>query len=173
MSYATTKFESITEAIQQKIFPVKELSNSQQQIQNDFENMMSAFLEKFKSTNDFHIKMQILTSLPDSWSVNKICNMFGCSRYHAEKSKELRQKRGPLSTFDRNQKDSFSESEQKVVADFYNNDAISRMMPGMRDCKIIQNQNEKIYVQRKLVLYTLREAHQLFQMDHPETKSGI
>lgn len=59
------------------------------------------------------------------------------------------------------------------MIEFYNNDGISRMMPGMRDCKVMRNEHEKIYVQRKLLLYTLREAHNLFKIDYPLTKIGF
>lgn len=49
------------------------------------------------------------------------------------------------------------------VIDFYRDDEISKVMPGMRDCFVLKNNMEKQHLRRRLVLFNLREAHELFR----------
>ncbi len=81
----------------------------------------------------FHEMVQILTVLPKSWSVRRVCEEFGASDYMVRKAKELVKQKGILSTPDLNKGDPLSSEICELVQNFYENDEVSRMMPGKKD----------------------------------------
>ena len=55
-----------------------------------------------------------------------------------------------------------------AVQAFYRSEEISRQMPGGTDhVTVRQLDGSKVQVQKKLVLFTLKEAHQLYCSDYP------
>ena len=62
----------------------------------------------------------------------------------------------------------------EIVTDFYKLDEISALMPGKKDCIKVKNINgEKIDIQKRLLLATLRELYQCFKERYPELKIGF
>lgn len=51
----------------------------------------------------------------------------------------------------------------QLVKEFYNEDDISRMMPGKKDCVTIRDKCMKTQVQKRLVLANLNEIYQAFK----------
>ena len=94
--------------------------------------MIKQLKDKFKITMDRATQMQILTVLPQSWSVNKIQSEFGVTTYMARKSKELVKDKGILSTPDPKPGPSLSLETTDLIIRFYESDDISRVMPGKK-----------------------------------------
>ena len=63
---------------------------------------------------------------------------------------------------------SLSLTVKKAILDFYEPDDISYQMPGKRDTVVIKEQvNGKKTYQKRILLYNLREAHQMFLQNSP------
>lgn len=63
-----------------------------------FKNMIENLKEKFDDENtNRDQKMQILTLLPVSWSINKICDVMGATKHMAVVSKRLKENQGVMS----------------------------------------------------------------------------
>jgi hypothetical protein len=58
-------------------------------------------------------------------------------------------------------------NDKKFILDFYENDNISYQMPGKRDTVVVKQYGNKTVYQKRILLYNLREVHQLFLQDNP------
>ena len=82
--------------------------------------------EKFHSTSQNSMKVQILTILPKSWSIQKIQTEFGVSNFMARKAKQLVKDKGVLSSPDPRPGRHVSQETFDNVVGFYENDEHSR-----------------------------------------------
>ena len=64
------------------------------------------------------------------------------------------------------------EVKQKVYL-FYVQDSISRQSPGKRDFVVSWKNGKKEHLQKRHLLFSLREAHALFLKENPEVKIGL
>ncbi len=78
-------------------------------------------------------QLQILTVLPKSWSVKQIEDEFSVSNYMARKSKMLVKEHGVLSLPNPKRGPELSSETVHAVSAFYEDDDISRVMPGKKD----------------------------------------
>ena len=95
---------------------------------NDESEMLQQLKEKFHSTSQNSEKVQILTVLPKSWSIQKIQTEFGVSNFMARKVKQLVKEKGVLSSPDpcpghvsQETFDNVVSFYEKVCADFSEN----------------------------------------------------
>jgi len=63
---------------------------------------------------------------------------------------------------------SLSTNVKKQVYDFYFRDDISYQAPGKKDTITIKENGEKKTLQKRYLLYSLREIHQLFIEENPQ-----
>ncbi len=56
---------------------------------------------------------------------------------------------------------------QKAILAFYERDDISYQMPGKRDTVIVKQYGSKQTYQKRILLFNLREIHQMFLQDNP------
>jgi hypothetical protein len=130
--------------------------------------------EKFHSTSERSVKVQVLTVLPMSWSVNRIQEEFGASNYMARRAKQLVREHGILATPDpRPGRPNLPESVVDQVTTFYENDSSSRMMPGKKDYVSIITDHGRVHKQKRLVLGNLKELYQAFKNEHPTLHIGF
>ena len=102
--------------------------------------------EKYHSMPERSVKVQVLTVLPMSWSVERIQEEFGASNYMARKAKQLVREHGILATPDpRPGRPSLSKSVVDQVVSFYENDSFSRMMPGKKDYVSIKTDHGRVH----------------------------
>ena len=92
--------------------------------------MLQQLKEKFHSTSQNSVKVQILTVLPKSWSIQKIQSEFATSNFMARKAKQLVKDKGILSSPDPRPGQQLSQEVLDNVVGFYENDEFSRCMPG-------------------------------------------
>ena len=100
-------------------------------------------------------KLQLLTVLPGSWTVQKIMVTFGACRYTAIQAKELLVEKGPLIS-GRRIRTSINPNDE-LVKQFYEDDETSRVMPGKKDCVTIRKGGKRQSVQKRSMMSTLRE----------------
>jgi hypothetical protein len=61
----------------------------------------------------------------------------------------------------------------EVEKGFYNNDEVSRVMPGKKDCVSIKVSGGEIHEQKRLLLCNLKELYSNFKNSHPGVKEGF
>ena len=60
----------------------------------------------------------------------------------------------------------------KKVKEFYCKEYVSRQAPGRKDYVIERQEGKKNYLQKRHLMFSLKEAHALFLKEHPEVKIG-
>ena len=100
---------------------------------NDESEMITQLKEKFYSTTERSLKVQILTVLPMSWNIKTIQNEFKTSNYMSCQAKSLINSGGILSTPNPKEGHGLCEDIKVLVQQFYEYDEMSKMMPGKKD----------------------------------------
>lgn len=135
----------------------------------DLEELLQGLKDKFVSLKGSDpMKIKILTILPQSWSNKKISKEFNTTIYLAQKSKELRQSGGILAEVSAVAGKSLPKTTLMQVDGFYNDDTISRIMPGVKDTISVKSDNKRVRVQKRLLLLNLKELHAFFKESYPE-----
>ena len=130
--------------------------------------------EKFALTKSRSEMIRILTVLPKSWSVARICEEFGVTIYMARLAKKIVKDKGVMSSPNSKAGKPLCEETVKLVKAFYHHDDISRVMPGIKDFLSVRNdEGEKEHKQKRLVLCNLKEAYHQFKQQHPGIKVGF
>lgn len=112
--------------------------------------------------------------LPKSWSSGKIHSEFGVTKHVAKTVKKLVQKKGIFCNAEKKIGTQSIEKETvETVINFYRDTDISKLMPGMRDCIVYKENMEKEKLQRRLVLFNLKEVYELFKEKYPDKKIGF
>lgn len=127
---------------------------------------MGELKDAFKDTDDYKRRLAILTLSPHS--IERTADFFGASAHMVKKSRELKRSYGILpevQSMSRGRHRITEEVKLKVKR-FYEDDEVSRMCPGKKDCISIRDENgEKVNVQKRLVLGSLREMYELYKTD--------
>ena len=89
--------------------------------------------DKFQATSERSIQVQILTVLPQSWSIRKIEKEFGVSNFMTRTAKKLVRENGILSTPNPRPSHSIAQTKIDLVVSFYESDESSRLMARMKD----------------------------------------
>ncbi|KAL5493367.1 hypothetical protein EMCRGX_G014541 [Ephydatia muelleri] len=130
--------------------------------------------EKFKATTNRSEKIQILTVLPNSWSLFKIMQEFGVSNYMARCAKKLVAEKGILSTPDLKHGRCLPAVTENLVKAFYHSDNINRVMPGRKDyVSVITSEGKREHCQKRLLLCNLKELYEQFKTLNPGLKVGF
>ena len=130
--------------------------------------------EKFQSTSERSIRVQILTILPQSWLIQKIETEFGMSNFMARTAKKLVREKGILSTPNPKPSNSITQTKVHLVVSFYESDESSRLMPGMKDfVSVKQLDGKRVHYQKRLILSNLQELYQNFKEKYPAASIGF
>ena len=86
--------------------------------------------------------------------------------------KQLAKKVGMLSEETKVKKSHITDGDIQKVRNFYMSDQISLQLPGKKDCIIENNNGTKVYIQKKVMLMSMKEAHSLFIKDNSSIKIG-
>ncbi|KAL5509316.1 hypothetical protein EMCRGX_G004658 [Ephydatia muelleri] len=165
--YCEDKVRGVDEGIRKK------LKLGQSKEVEEYQELLEQLKKKFHECSNKPEKLQVLTVLPQSWTLQRIEEEFGTTYHMARLSKQLVSSKGILTTPNPRPGKTLSTRTVQLVTSFYLSDAISRMMPGKKDCISIRVNGEKEHVQKRLLLSSMREAYQQFQVDHPDVKIGL
>ena len=119
------KMETITRMLQ--------MSGIDEKTSDDGE-IIAQLKDKFHTANRSE-KVQILTVLPQSWSIRKIQNEFGASNFTVRKAKALVAASGILTTPNPKPGRTLPQTTQDLVVNFYENDENSRGRRTMYPCE--------------------------------------
>jgi len=170
--YAKCKLKKVKTSLETKLFSVQQPEQVQES--NDEKEMLQQLQEKFKETTSRSEKITILTVLPKSWSRVRIINEFkGATDYMARQAKKLVSLKGVLSSPDPKPGRPLDIETTLLVKEFYNDDEVSRIMPGKSDVVSVREGTSKILVQKRLILSNLNEIYQQFKVKYHGKKIGF
>lgn len=113
-------------------------------------------------------KIQILTTIPQHWTIAKMRKEFEVSRRMASKAKKLRKESGHGSRPNKKAGRKLSNTTVSAVKLFYLSDDNSRVMPGMKDYISIVKDGKRSQKQKRLLLFNLIDLHKQFNEKFPE-----
>lgn len=125
---------------------------------NDSDEMVTKLKEKFSTATNRDEKIKILSLLPASWPPKKLATEFKTTLYMAKQTKDLVARDGILCGTKK--KLGFKRLDNRTVETiqtFYRSDAVSRICPGLRDYKMVDDEGKKQAKQRRLILMNLKE----------------
>jgi len=170
------KFRQIGEKALAVAIGEERISAAMQKLPSEKDSLILAALKlKYDVSKSFADKIQLLTiAAAAGISAEEIAIMFGASKYLSNTALDLYKEKGILSRPVRKPVKRFSESDAKTVVDFYLHDSISKMLPGRKDYvpSVHAETGEKINLQKRLLLHTLRTCHKKFKQKHPTLKCG-
>ena len=157
----------IKETVSEKIKMISpsishEESTSVEHQSSDETEIITQLKEKFAASEKRSQKVQILTLLPKSWSIQKIQAEFSTTTYMARQAKKLVKEQGILA-LPNTRKTNFPQETIDEVVLFYKSEEVSRVMPGKNDYKTVLKNGKRVREQKYLVLCNLNEAYQLFK----------
>ena len=91
----------------------------------------------------------------------------------ARKAKNLFAEKGILSTPNPHPGHSLPQESVDLVTEFYQNDEVSRVMPGKKDFVSVKQVDGRVHVQKRLVLCNLKELYKHLKDRFPAEKIGF
>lgn len=176
-SYCRNMTQEISSKLGEKIFGLSTLDTSTHSDvpdPNAEHEIVSQLKRKFTETSDKHVKVQILSVLPSTWSARKISKEFNTSKHMALLTKALVAENGILCEPKRRAATNYiSQDVKNHVINFFLADNISQPCAGKREYVTIDENNQKVRKQRRLVLMNLEEAYALFKQENIGQKIGF
>lgn len=173
-SYKKQKLEKVKSCIETTFLGPENVNIKNSETVQDELEMITQLKNKFSETTSRSEKLIILSVLPRSWSRRKIQTEFGVSDYMARAVKKLVYEKGILSSPNPKPGKSLDSTTVQHVLDFYNRDDVSRVMPGKKDVVAVRMENQqKVHLQKRLVLTNLNELYQMFKTEYASHKIGF
>lgn len=181
-TYKNRKYKDAAKSLQESFnsLPGTTLEDDDVDIEidsKDFEEagreMINQLKEKFSSTTLLSGKVQVLSVLPKYWSIRRIQNEFGCSKRLVQVVKKTVAEKGILCTANPKQGKPLASETTKAVVSFYNEQDISKELPGKKDFKSVKVGNTREHRQKKLILGNLKEIYKTFKERFPQYKIGF
>ena len=167
--YPEEKIKKITEAMKRTLISDP---GGQSRLRDDDE-IVEQLKKKYKVSTSRSEQLQILTILPQSWTTQKIQDVFQTTNYMARQAKLLVKEKGILSTPNPKHGHALPLESVDMVKTFYEYDDTSRVMPGKKDFVSVRQGEKRVHIQKRLVLSNLKEAYCDFKDKFPDVKVGF
>lgn len=172
--YSARKIKKIECAVKRQLFDNSDSSSEVDESEKLNESILINLKKAFLDSNSRKKKVMLLTCLPDSWSVRKIMREFNAPNYMVRQAKKILNEKGILESPNQRPGKSLPKEVVQAVHTFYENDEISRVMPGKKDCKVVKdNTGEKALTSKRLILGNLKEIYFSFKNKYPDLKIGF
>lgn len=172
--YAKKKVQTIKSALKKNLFESIGDSSDSNENENLDDSVFQNLKVNFNNSTCRAKKIMILTCLPESWGIRKIMREFNAPNYMVRQSKKIVKEKGILESPNPKPGKNLSKEVVEAVISFYENDEVSRAMPGIKDCVTITDQDgNKTKRSKRLILCNLKEAHSLFKEKFPNYKVGF
>ena len=126
-------------------------------------------LKEKLNISDRRKKVQILTLVPDRWSIDQVSKFFCMPNYLARQASQQKINGGILSLPLKQTRNRISDDLQEKVKAFYESDEVARMCFGKKDCvKVTTKTFTKEKVQKRLLLANLHEIYVQFKNETNE-----
>lgn len=176
LSYCNRKIDDIMKNLSRRIFQTMPYTVTSEPplLSNADNEMIEQLKAKFATATSREEKIRILSIAPQSWTANKIHTEFKISWYLANAVKALVQDKGIMCTPTKRLAPNVIPPELvKLVEEFYLCEDISHTCPGKRDYVTVNENNERVQLQRRLLLMNLHEAYTIFKEKHVDKKIGF
>lgn len=140
--------------------------------ESDIEYLVEGVKSKINISSKGKI-IALLSLAPHSWSISRTVEEFNVSEYMVRKARQLQKEHGILPEVPSKIGKPLSDETIKKVISFYNDDDISRVMPGSKDFKSVKEGDTRIHKQKRLLLMNLNEAYELFKQRYPGHEVGL
>lgn len=170
VKYSEKKSQEISENVRKNLFNLKPSEKSNNEFEEIICNMKKKYSDPAISRKE---KLLILSMLPTSWTVQKIMNDFEANRYIVTEARNI----DKIGTSDfpktRSSGTGLSGDTKELVLSFFEDDDVSRVMPGQKDYVSVQIEGKRQAVQKRLLMTTLREAYKFFCNINPDVIIGF
>ena len=136
---------------------------------NDLDYLVDCMKDKIKISNR-RTRLQILTLVPNSWSLRKAAEVFSVSKSTIQKSWLLRDEEGIAEYPDLLKRQKLTEEIINKIKSFYCDDEFSRQLLGKNDSVSIGRNN---HCAKRLLLCNLKELYATYRCTYPENKIGF
>lgn len=168
LSYMQTKVTKLSNCVAAKaaiVLGVETISkspNSKDMTCSDCISMMEKLSHNFINAS-FKEKVQILTLVPDSWTIQQTKTYFSTTEHLVKKARKLKRTEGMLSAPSGRKSVKLSSETTEKVINFYYDDNNSRVCPGKKDCVSVPTENGRVIKQKRLILFNLKELYIAFK----------
>lgn len=118
-------------------------------------------------------QIQLLTLAPNSWSIKRAAEEFQVSEYLVRQARALKQTSGILSMPEQRRGKCLPDEVVKSVFEFYQEDEVSRVCPGKKECISVKIDGCKQQKQKRLLLGNLKELYLLFKQKQQSKLSSF
>jgi len=94
--------------------------------------LCEAISEKIQSA-DRITKLQLLSLILDTWSVERAAQHFGVTKYQVKKARKMKMEQGILPRPEKSKGRALSEETKELVINFYHNEEFSKILTGKKD----------------------------------------
>ncbi|CAH0558568.1 unnamed protein product [Brassicogethes aeneus] len=122
---------------------------------------------RFDSAKAIDEKIQILTILPKRWKFNDVKKYFNCTNYIIREFRKSKETDDGLMVRKRKKYTKISKAMNNAIKNYYLDENNCYTCPGIKQYKRKRSDSEQIeLVQKKLLLYTLRDLYNNFVNDY-------
>lgn len=172
--YSNKKMKNITSTVKRKLLSNAKSSDEDQNNSDSKNEILNHLKKQYKNCESRGKKIMLLTLLPENWSIRKIMKEFEAPNYQVRQAKKLLQQKGILSTTNQRPGKNLPKETSNKVIEFYENDEVSRPMPGIKDCVSMKDkEGNKVKVSKRLMLCNLKETYKQFQEKYPSITIGF
>jgi hypothetical protein len=166
--YAKKKVQKIESTLKKNLFESLDDSTDSNENENVENSVIQNLKDNFNNCNCRAKKIMILTCVPESWGITKIIRIFNAPNYMVRQAKKIIKEKGILEGPNPKPGKNVAKEVVEAVISFYENDEVSRAMPGIKDCITVTDKDgNKTKCSKRLILCNLKEAHSLFKEKFP------
>lgn len=173
-SYMQNKLDEITRQLAKNLFEISPCTHEHAVEQNAGQEMLQQLKDEFAKTTRRDTHAKILSALPRSWSARKMAKEFNTSMHIALQTKKNVEQHGILCDAEKRMgTTNLPNVRVKLIESFFTQDCISQPCPGKNDFVTVLLDNEKVRIQKRLLLMNLNEAHCQFKLQYPDEPVGF
>lgn len=173
-SYKRGKLNEITRKLAKNIFEISPLTDEDTAEKNAGQEMLQQLKDEFAKTTEREAQIKILSVLPRSWSARRISNEFKISVHLVLHTKQLVDEHGIFCEAKKRMGTrNLPSARVKLIGEFFLQDGFSQVCPGKFDFVNVLVNNEKVKIQKRLLLMNLKEAHCQFKILYPDEPVGF
>ena len=131
----------------------------------DYKNLIEELREKLHISQRPQ-QIQILTLVPEKWSIKKVMEEFGVTEYMVRQARSLKAEKGILAVPNKYQGKKLSEEVAVKIKNFYEDDEFSRICPGMYDYVSVRIEGTKVKMPKRLLLSNVKELFIAYRERH-------
>ena len=145
--------------------------STDEELANDMIKLMKTIQQQIKTDITYPSKVQLLTLVPESWSLRKTASYFDVPLYMVKKAFDLRNSNGILALPTKYRRQRLDAATLEAINQFYHDEEYSREMPGKKDCVTVKGDSQPH--QKRLILCKLEELYRLFKEKHTAMKVSL